>query len=213
MNILSKYKKISLSFLSSFTLIAMLFAGNVGVVSANSNNSNKEIKKDNKMEINLSEKSKPKTNVDIQINANGRMNLSGAKVVSVSGSSLVARLSFGSLNMDWTVETDSNTKLTRQKNGVAVMSDIKVGDVINVNGLVDTTATTPTVKATHIKDLTLSATLKGNLFQGKLVSLTSSTTPATAVLDINGTNYPVVIPSGISILGNNWLAVSLSSFQ
>ena len=210
MQTLSTYRKATLSFLGSFALIAMLFIGNFETAFANNEKDYKENKKD-KMEIRMDAKHRPSP--DVHVNAGGKVHLSGAKVLSVSGNTLTLRVTFGSLNMDWTVVADSNTKVNREHGGTAVMGDIKVGDVVNVQGMLDTTSSSPKVLATHIKDFNLHAALKGNLFQGKLVSLTSSTTPATAVLNIEGTNYPLIIPSGISILGNNWMPVSLSSFQ
>lgn len=210
MQILSTYRKTTLSFLGSFALIAMLFIGNFEIASANNGKDHKEVKKD-RMEIRIDAKLRPSP--DVHIYSGGKMNISGAKVLSVGNNSLVARVTFGSLNMDWNVLVDSNTKINRERGGTAVMGDIKVGDVVNVQGTLDTGASSPTVKATHVKDFTLNAVLKGNLFQGKLVSLTSSTTPASAVLNLNGTNYSLIIPSGISILGKNWLGASLSSFQ
>ncbi|MBA3732950.1 hypothetical protein H0W91_01070 [Patescibacteria group bacterium] len=200
------YKKAGLA-ISSFALAALVFAG--GGIALAKNNENEGGNKSEKMENAL----KMKQNAEIHVNKDGKINISGAKVMSVASTSLVARISFGSLNMDWTVQTDSSTKFSRNNGSFVALTDIRVGDMISFSGNIDSTLSTPTVNAKNLRDLSLIAVNTKHLFEGTLVSLAGSTTPTTAVVKVDETNYTVSIPSGISIIGNNWLAVSLSNFQ
>src|SRR3989338_6667656 len=148
MKIINKNKL--LAGIGSALIATLMLVGVAGPVMANNGNDNKSGKIEKVVSL---INSKIRTNTDVHIASNGNANVSGAKVLSVSGSNLVVRASFGSLNMDWTIVTDSNTKIVREKNGVANFSDIKVGDTVHVYGVVDTTVSTPTIKAKVVRDI------------------------------------------------------------
>jgi len=200
--------------MSTLAIAALLFTGLTGAAYANSGNE-KSVGKEiaGKLEGRINEmvrKQDPAT--EVSMGGNGKVAVSNAKVLSVSGSTITARVSFGAYNMDWTVITDSNTKFAREKGNANALSDIKIGDTINFVGPINTTATSPTITATLVRDVSLKSQVQ-HLFEGTIVSLSASTTPATALIKIGGTNYTVNIPSGISVLNKNWQVVSIGSYQ
>ena len=190
--------------LASVIMGVLMFAGTAGFALAeNENNSTAE------MSI-----PSPSVNVpiDVHINQNGKLTVTDAKVIAVASSSVTARVSFGSYNMDWVVKAATDTRVSRQRGEVAVLGDIRVGDVINFNGMIDTSMSVPTVIAKGIKDLSLPSVVM-RIYEGTLTSLASSTTPTTASMTVGNKNYTVNIPNGISILDKNWSIASLSQFQ
>lgn len=82
----------------------------------------------------------------VQINPNGNVTLRGT-VASVGGASIVMK-SWGG---DWTVNVGAGVKLNSRANGVIALTDIKVGDVVMVQGAMKTGAGL-TVDARQIKD-------------------------------------------------------------
>jgi hypothetical protein len=81
--------------------------------------------------------------------------LHGAKVTAVTGSVITATTAWGNSATTWTIVTDNSTSITRQKGGKSSVSEITVGDIISVTGMLDQNASAFTVKAKSIRDYSI----------------------------------------------------------
>lgn len=72
--------------------------------------------------------------LEVHINDNGKVLVRGAKVSSVSASSIMATTSWGTASVPWTVNISSNTEMNRRFGGKLQMSEISVGDFISFQG-------------------------------------------------------------------------------
>lgn len=89
----------------------------------------------------------------LTINENGRVSLQGAKVVSVEGATINATISWGgSSGFSGIIKTDASTEFVRRNGGRTSMSEIVPGHYIAVEGVLDTSASKPTVIAKVVRD-------------------------------------------------------------
>lgn len=82
----------------------------------------------------------------------GKVLVRGAKVTAVSGSVISAATTWGSLTLNWTVNTDASTEIVRKQGGRAAITEVSVGDYVSFQGMLVTTASTPTVQARIVKN-------------------------------------------------------------
>lgn len=92
--------------------------------------------------------------IKIQIDADGDALVRGAKVTSVSSTTVNANTSLGSSVLSWIVKTDSNTDFISVKGAAEGLANIAVGDIISFRGTVDQSVSGLTVKAEQVKDWT-----------------------------------------------------------
>lgn len=153
--------------------------------------------------------------LEIHMYDSGKVLVRGAKVSSVSGSTINATTSFGAYGVAWSVKTTNDTKLISRFKGNISLADVKVGDYISFQGSLDTTAVQPTVNAMLVKDWSVqnNVNIERKIFQGTLQSIAGTVVPTTFVLKVGNANYTVNVPANISILNKNWLQVSLANFQ
>lgn len=153
-----------------------------------------------------------KAKSELQISASGQVLLRNAKVTSVSNGTLGTTVSFGSTTLAVAVKTDSGTQFVRSNGRHATSSDVKVGDTINVSGSLDLAASTLTVKARVVKNLSLlaSSTVKLNAE----IESVSTTTNRLVVRTSSGTTT-VAVTGGtlIKLDGATVLLASLSAGQ
>jgi hypothetical protein len=175
------------------------------------NDSNKD-KKEDRVSISSSNQ------VSVDINNGGRTSVTGAKVTSVSGDTIVVSVLWGSANLSFSVKVSSSTSIkgTNGKNNMPI-SDVAVGDTINFSGSLNTGLSGLVVNATQVKNLTRSSTSNptkpaSHVFEGKLQSLASTTLPATLTMLVNSATYTVHVPTNALVLAKNWTATTLSSF-
>jgi len=90
----------------------------------------------------------------VRVEPNGKAQIDGAAVGSLSGAILVASVFGLNLSVDGT-----NAKVTGQNGGVASWSDIKIGDVISVMGAIN--PTTGVIVATKVVDRSLQGVTPG----------------------------------------------------
>lgn len=91
--------------------------------------------------------------LEVHILDSGKILVRGAKVTSVSGSTVNAATTWGSVSLAWAVNTDTSTEWVRRFGGSSSVSEISVGDFISFHGdLVTTTASPVTVNADVVKD-------------------------------------------------------------
>lgn len=98
--------------------------------------------------------SKSASNVMVDINPSGRVHVRGAIVTALSGNTITATTVWGSTKLSWTIVTASSTQFAG-KDGKATLADVKVGDTVNLNGSLDSTATGLTVHAQVLRDRSL----------------------------------------------------------
>lgn len=91
--------------------------------------------------------------LEVHIGDDGMALVRGAKVTGISGNTISATTSWGSVVLNWSVVTDSNTQFVRRFGGASSVSEISVNDFISFNGAVLTTTASPiTVQAKVVKD-------------------------------------------------------------
>lgn len=97
---------------------------------------------------------KAATGVEVVLGTNGSALVRGAKVTSVSGSTINATTNYGSSKLDWTVKTDGSTEFTAHKGSATGLSQIAVGDIVSFRGSIDQAQSGLTVNAKVVKDWT-----------------------------------------------------------
>jgi hypothetical protein len=170
-------------------------------------------KKEDRSEISSSRQ------VSVEINNGGRTSVTGAKVTSVSGDTVVAQAEWGSATLSFNVKVSSSTSIKGQngKNNMP-LSQIAVGDIINFSGSLNTSTSGLTVNASQIKDVTRSSTQNpkpaSHVFEGKLQSAIGTTSlPTSFSLLVDSVVHTVNVPANALILAKNWTATNLSVFQ
>lgn len=90
--------------------------------------------------------------VEVNLNTDGSALVRGAKVTSVSGSTINATTNYGSSQLSWRVVTDGSTKFNANKGGSTGLANIAVGDTLSFSGALDQTVSGLTVNAKVVKD-------------------------------------------------------------
>ena len=95
----------------------------------------------------------------------------GAKVISNTAGVLTTEVIFGLSKVNLIVKTDTETKVFRAYDGKgSVVAEISTDDIISLDGILDTTATSLTVTAKKIKDYSMQAA--GANYSGVVSTLT-----------------------------------------
>jgi hypothetical protein len=163
------YKKLIIGTLA-FALVAF---GSAAIARADNdrNDDSKHEKDDSKHE---KEARSVGSTLEVHITDGGKVLVRGAKVTAISGSTITANTAWGSANVSWNVNTDSNTKYIRRYDGASMFSEIAVGDFISFQGtLVSGTASPMTVTAKTIKDWSIQK--KNATFDGTVSSVSGTT--------------------------------------
>lgn len=163
-------------------------------------------------------------NVSVNLGQNGKVEVHGARVATVSGNTFTATTAWGSAVLTWSVTISSSTQITDkegrrgdQKHRAVRISDINVGDIVDWNGQLDTTSTSLSVIARVVNDrsaVVVPALNVRDVFQGTLQSVVSTTTlPTTLSLKVGGTLYTVTIPVGTPVINGVFAPITLATFQ
>lgn len=132
----------------------------------------------------------------------------GAKVLSNTAGTLTARVltaevSFGSSKVNLTINTNADTKVYRAYDGKSVLfgaENIAVGDILSIEGVLNSTDSSLTVTARKIKDF--SAQARDANFSGTIKSITATSDNAgTFVLDVpnNEKDLTVIVDASTTI--------------
>ena len=132
--------------------------------------------------------------LELHINDNGKITISGAQVMQKAGTTLYVRLTWGTTFMRWTIFTNANTSFVRRFGGQIAAPDISVGDFISVEGDFLAGTDTLTITASKIKDWSLGN--EPNSFSGTVSSIATGNT--TFVLQTAGAAVTVNTNSGTS---------------
>lgn len=95
--------------------------------------------------------------VGVFVGQNGIVHVLGAQVASISGSVVNAVSTFGSVVLNWTVNTSNSTKIFVGGSATSSVSAIHTGDKISFTGNASSTSSPLTVTARVIHDITLSS--------------------------------------------------------
>ena len=91
--------------------------------------------------------------VEVHMMDNGKVLVRGAKVTSVSSSTINAGITWGTGTLNFAVQTDSNTELIRRYGGNSQLSEISAGDFISFMGMLGPNFSLPVVvNASIVKD-------------------------------------------------------------
>jgi len=197
--------------LSGFLVLSTLLFGNA--VSADNNNSKRDDDKQEKKEM--------KNNVDmptlsVSLSQNGKVNVSGAKVTAVSGNTVNAATTWGSMSLNWQLNVGSDTKINKRFDGRGSLSEIVVGHTISFQGNLATnsSASPIIVNATHIKDWSVQKpTPVKRSIEGTIESVGGVSLPSTMVVKDGDKNFTVSISADTLIVNSVWVRTPFSSLK
>ncbi len=154
------------------------------------------------------------SNLEVHFSDNGNVLVRGAKVTSVSGSTVNATTSWGALSLNWTVNTTSSTNMLRRNGGKMALADIVVGDFVSFSGTATASSSNSvTVNATALKNWSLTNVKTRSSIEGSVKSVASASVPTTMVVTTeNNKDYTVSLSANTSLVNNAWLATPLASF-
>ena len=90
--------------------------------------------------------------LEIHIAGNGLVLLRGARVASISGSTINVAMAWGSSNFTWAVGTSYNTQFLTSTGQKESLQNIQVGDIITVTGMLANGGTGPAVDAQFVRE-------------------------------------------------------------
>lgn len=90
--------------------------------------------------------------LEVHIANNGLMLLRGARVLSISGSTIHVGMSWGSSDFTWAVETNYNTTFLTSKGEKEALGNVGVGDTVTVTGQLSGSGTEPTIDADVVRE-------------------------------------------------------------
>ena len=110
----------------------------------------------------------------VNITGDGVANISGAKVVQLAGSSFFTRLYWGDSFIRMLVKTNSNTKFFRATGEATSVSEISVGDMLDLSGVLESGSDAFTLVVDTVKNSSVQK--KQSIFSGKVtvVDLTNN---------------------------------------
>lgn len=99
--------------------------------------------------------------VGVTIGNNGLVFIKGARVASITKTTLVVNTSWNITNLQWTVTTNESvyekrhfgTSFLDAKGAVKSLTDLRVGDIVSINGTFDDTFLSPTINASLVRTL------------------------------------------------------------
>ncbi|MFA6535894.1 MAG: hypothetical protein WCT25_00510 [Candidatus Paceibacterota bacterium] len=137
--------------------------------------------------------------VTISIDAAGSIKLGGVKVVQVAGTTFYARTTWGNSFIRYIIKTDSDTVFTRHFGGPAVVGEVVADHFLNLEGYLDASSDTISIKAKTIQNLSLND--EKSAFSGKVKSLNLANSQFTLTDKTKG-DITVALGSDTSIIRN-----------
>ncbi len=89
---------------------------------------------------------------EMHIANNGLILLRGAQIVGENGREMKVRLSWGSSDFTWKLETDTNTKFFDTQGQPLTAGDFRVGDFVTVSGALVASGSEPTIQAQFVHE-------------------------------------------------------------
>ena len=154
-----------------------------------------------------SNSNKSGSGVEVNLSSNGSALVRGAKVTSVSGSTINATTNYGFSQLSWTVKTDGNTEFNANKGGSTGLSAIAIGDTVSFSGSLDQTVSGLTVNAKVVKDWTHSESKK--TLSGIVTSINATLNSFTLSHDNSTTSVQTNSSTDFDLKGGNGSFTSL----
>ena len=88
---------------------------------------------------------------EVHIANNGLTLLRGARVLSVSGSTVVVGMTWGASEFTWAVQTNYGTKFFNEQGEKDSLANIHVGDIVTVTGKISQGGVKPFVSADIVR--------------------------------------------------------------
>ncbi len=90
-------------------------------------------------------------NLEVHIANNGFVLIRNATLTSISGTTIEARIAWGSSTLTWVVQTDGRTQFVQSDGEKGTFSGLKEGDTVTITGELDPTMSEPTVIAETVR--------------------------------------------------------------
>jgi hypothetical protein len=112
------------------------------------------------------------TKGSVHINDSGIIHVLGAQVTSISGNIVSAVSNFKNTMLNWTVTTNASTTIAGSAS--STLTDIHIGDKINLTGVLNSFGATSLITATKLHDVTTSASTTAKARTGTVQSINTS---------------------------------------
>lgn len=112
---------------------------------------------------------------DVHINSNGVFTAKNITVMQLAGSTLFTRATWGTTFLRMTILTNAVTAFSKNHGELSTLSEIKVGDTLDVEGSLVVSADTISVNSTKIRDHALDTETKSLVGYVSSVNAASST--------------------------------------
>lgn len=137
-----------------------------------------------------------KPSATISISDKGEVKVKNIVVFQIAGSTFFARTYWDQAFVRWTIRTNKDTNLVKRFGGNAKLSEIAVGDVLNVDGSLLSGADSLNINATFIRDMTLEK--EDGSFAGKVTKVDAAASSFVMTAD-SGQTITVHMGNGVSI--------------
>jgi hypothetical protein len=108
-------------------------------------------------------------NSEVHITTDGKASVSGVKIMQLAGSTFFTRLYWGNAYVRMLVKTNTKTKFLRGTGEATTISEIKVGDSLEMTGELESGTDTLVLVANTIKNSSVQK--QQSVFTGKVVSV------------------------------------------
>src|SRR3989344_4137007 len=88
---------------------------------------------------------------EVNIANNGFVLIRNATTASISGTTIMTEIAWGSSTLTWEVQTDGKTEFVQPDGEKGALSDLKEGDIISITGKLDPTLSDPTIIAETVR--------------------------------------------------------------
>jgi len=212
-----KNKKLVLSFLAFALVASGAFAAVAQAKNGDDNNKGLGLKlgvlmKDKWYGEQKEMVNKKGSTLEVHINDNGSVLVRGAKVTAVSSTTISAISEWNGASLNWTVNTDANTKFITLRDGQSGLGQVKVGDFLSFSGNL-MAGSTFTIQAKQVKNWSVVVPQVKTTVEGRLETIAGTNIPNTFTLKSGDKVYTVRVIATTSVLNSKWLTASLVNFQ
>src|SRR3989338_4115549 len=92
------------------------------------------------------------SNSEVHITKDGRASITSAKVMQLAGSTFFTRLYWGESYIRFLIKTNNNTKFFRGTGEATTLSEVSVGDILDVSGVLESGSESLVLVAATVKN-------------------------------------------------------------
>lgn len=107
----------------------------------------------------------------LTVSEKGEVKIKNAVVFQISGSTIFIRTYWGDTFLRWTIRTDKKTEVLKRFGGIVNISDIAVGHVLNIDGILLSDSQSFNLNASAIRDFSLEN--ENGTFSGRVINTDS----------------------------------------